>query len=309
MTRKQYHVMEALYIIAGSFLTAAGIALFASPARIASGGVSGIAVIIYHTFGIDTGMTIFVLSVPLFLLGVLIFGKQYGIKSLSGTILLSLFTSLINLWVGYDGILDYSNPISVLLSSIAGGVIMGLGVGLVLRSGANTGGTDILAQVLARYTPLSMGTSLFLVDAVIIAASAYIFSLEMALYATITVYITGVTIDKVVLSFGTRAAKTVFIISEKHNEIEQDILRELEHGGTILYGSGMYTGFDRPVIMTVVSNNKIGALMNIVHNHDNRAFMVVQEAYKVLGEGFTPIEEAAWAGLSDVTQKRPKQKT
>ena len=307
MTKRQYHLLELFYITTGSFLTALGIALFSSPAKIASGGVSGIAIILYHTLGLDTGLSIFILSVPLFLLGVIIFGKQYGAKSLAGTVLLSVFTSLINAWGGYDGVLDYSNPLSILLSAISGGVLMGLGVGLVLRSGANTGGTDILGQILARYTPLSMGTSLFLVDALIITASAFIFSLEMALYAIMTVYIVSVTIDRVVLSFGTRSAKTVFIISEKRKQIETAILEELGHGGTILYGSGMYTGFDRPVIMTVVANNKIGALTNIVHRNDRLAFMVVQEAYKVLGEGFTPIEEAAWAGLSDVTQKRKKK--
>ncbi|NLA98400.1 MAG: YitT family protein [Spirochaetales bacterium] len=307
MTKRHYHLLELFYITTGSFLTALGIALFSSPAKIASGGVSGIAIILYHTINLDTGLSIFILSVPLFLLGVAIFGKQYGVKSLAGTVLLSVFTTLINTWAGYDGVLDYSNPLSILLSAISGGVLMGLGVGLVLLSGANTGGTDILAQIVARYTPLSTGTSLFLVDALIIAASAFIFSLEMALYATITVYIVGVTIDKVVLSFGTRSAKTVFIISDRRKEIEQEILKELGHGGTILYGSGMYTGFDRPVIMTVVANNKLGALTNIVHRHDKFAFMVVQEAYKVLGEGFTPIEEAAWAGLSDVTQKQKKK--
>lgn len=306
MTKRQYHLLELFYITTGSFLTALGIALFSSPAKIASGGVSGVAIILYHSLGLDTGLSIFILSVPLFLLGVAIFGKQYGVKSLAGTVLLSVFTTLINAWGGYDGVLDYSNPLSILLSAISGGVLMGLGVGLVLRSGANTGGTDILGQILSRYTPLSMGTSLFLVDALIIVASAFIFSLEMALYAIMTVYIVSVTIDRVVLSFGTRSAKTVFIISEKRKQIENAILEELGHGGTILYGSGMYTGFDRPVIMTVVSNNKIGALTNIVHRHDRQAFMVVQEAYKVLGEGFTPIEEAAWAGLSDVTQKRKK---
>ncbi len=307
MTKRSYQILELSYIVGGSFLTAMGIALFTSPAKIASGGVSGIAIIIFHTLGFDTGLSIFLLSVPLFILGIVIFGKQYGVKSLMGTVLLSFFTFLLNSAMGYNGVLDYSNPLSVLLSAISGGVLMGLGVGLVLRSGANTGGTDIAAQILARFTPLSMGTSLFLVDAIIIAFSAFIFSLEMALYATITVYIVGITIDRVVLSFGTRSAKTVFIISEKRRDIERAILEELGHGGTILYGSGMYTGFDRPVIMTVVSNNKLGQLTNIVHRQDKLAFMVVQEAYKVLGEGFTPIEEAAWAGLSDVTQQKQKK--
>ncbi|MDT4761879.1 YitT family protein [Sphaerochaeta sp. PS] len=309
MTKRQYHLLELFYIISGSFLTAVGIALFTTPAKIASGGVSGIATILFHSFGFDTGLSILVLSVPLFLIGVAIFGKEYGIRSLAGTLFLALFTSLLNRIFGYGGVLSYENPQSILLSAIFGGVMMGIGVGLVLRSGANTGGTDIVAQILARFTPLSMGSSLFLVDALVIGASAYIFSLEMALYATITVYITATVIDRVLLSFGTRSAKTVFIVSEKLQVIQKEILEQLGHGGTILSGLGMYTGLNRPVIMTVVSNHKVAQLTNIVHEADKRAFMIVQEAYKVLGEGFSPIEEETWAGLSDVTQSKPKKRS
>ena len=308
MTKRQYHLVELFYIIAGSFLTAVGIALFAAPAKIASGGVSGIATILYHTLGFDTGLSILVLSIPLFLLGIAIFGKEYGIRSLAGTLFLSLFTSLLNRFFGYGGLLDYTNVLSVLLSAIFGGVMMGIGIGLVMRSGANTGGTDIVAQVLARFTPLSMGSALFMVDALVIGASGFIFSLEMALYATITVFITGTLIDRVVLSLGTRSAKTVFIVSEKLEPIQKEILEQLGHGGTILSGIGMYTGLDRPVIMTVVENHKVAQLTNIVHETDKRAFMIVQEAYKVLGEGFSPIEEATWADHSDVTQSRPKKR-
>ncbi|HKL59759.1 MAG TPA: YitT family protein [Sphaerochaeta sp.] len=308
MTKRQYHLVELFYIILGSLLTAVGIALFTAPAKIASGGVSGIATIFYHTLGFDIGLSILVLSVPLFILGVAIFGKEYGIRSLAGTLFLSLFTFLLNRFFGYGGLLSYENVLSVLLSAIFGGVMMGIGIGLVMRSGANTGGTDIVAQIVARFTPLSMGSALFLVDALVISASGFIFSLEMALYATITVFITGTVIDRVVLSFGTRSAKTVFIVSEKLETIQKEILEQLGHGGTILSGIGMYTGLNRPVIMTVVSNHKVAQLTNIVHETDKQAFMVVQEAYKVLGEGFSPIEEAAWAGLSDVTQSKPKKR-
>lgn len=308
MTKRQYHLVELFYIITGSFLTAVGIALFAAPAKIASGGVSGIATILYHTLGFDTGLSILVLSIPLFLLGIAIFGKEYGIRSLAGTIFLSLFTSLLNRFFGYGGLLSYENVLSVLLSAIFGGVMMGIGIGLVMRSGANTGGTDILAQIVARFTPLSMGSALFLVDALVIGASGFIFSLEMALYATITVFITATVIDRVVLSFGTRSAKTVFIVSEKLETIQKEILEQLGHGGTILSGIGMFTGLNRPVIMTVIENHKVARLTNIVHEADQRAFMIVQEAYRVLGEGFSPIEEAAWAGLSDVTQSKPKKR-
>lgn len=308
MTKRQYHLVELFYIITGSCLTAVGIALFTAPAKIASGGVSGIATILYHTLGFDTGLSILVLSIPLFLLGIAIFGKEYGIRSLAGTLFLSLFTSLLNRFFGYGGLLSYDNVLSVLLSAIFGGVVMGIGIGLVMRSGANTGGTDIVAQILARFTPLSMGSALFMVDALVIGASGFIFSLEMALYATITVFITGAVIDRVVLSFGTSSAKTVFIVSEKLEIIQKEILEQLGHGGTILSGVGMYTGLNRPVIMTVIANRKVSQLTNIVHETDKQAFMVVQEAYKVLGEGFSPIQEAAWAGLSDVTQSKPKKR-
>ena len=181
---------------------------------------------------------------------------------------------------------------------------MGIGVGLVLRSGANTGGTDILAQILARFTPLSMGTSLFIVDALVIAASAFIFSLEMALYATITVYITSMTIDKVVLSFGTRSAKTVWIISEHYEEIGAAIMEELGHGATLVEAEGMYSKQGRPMVLSVISNNKLTLLTNIVHRFDTKAFMVIGEAYEVLGEGFSSIEAALWRGRSDTTQQQ-----
>lgn len=302
MDRLRFKLQEYTYIIIGSLLTAMGIALFCAPAKIASGGVSGIAIILHHTLGFDTGLMILILSVPLFVLGVAIFGPQYGIKSLLGTLLLGAFTTLIEQLFGLFGLLDYSSELSILLSAISGGALMGIGVGLVLRSGANTGGTDILAQILSRFTPLSMGTSLFLVDALVIASSAFIFGLEMALYAAITVYITSVTVDKAILALGTRSAKTVWIISDHHQQIAQAILAELGHGATLIDAQGMYSQQPRPVLMSVISNNKLGMLTSIVHRCDKEAFMVVGEAYEVLGEGFTPIETAAWRSQSDTSQ-------
>lgn len=295
--------IEYLYIAVGSFITAFGVAVFANPAKIASGGVSGIATILFHTFGWDPGLTILIQSVPLFFVGMKIFGAQYGVKSLLGTVLLSVFTSGICMVLGYDGILDYTHPMSVLLSALFGGVVMGGGIGLVMKSGSNTGGTDIIAQIIARYTRLTLGTSLFLVDGIIILISAFTFGIESALYAIITVYITGVVVDKVVLSMGTRYAKTVYIISQNREQISRAIMEELGHGGTLLHATGMYTGSDRTVIMTVVPNQKIARLTNIVHDIDDKAFMIVQEAYQVLGEGFTPIAKAALAAQSDVTQR------
>lgn len=302
MDRWRFKIQEFAYIAAGSLFTALGIALFCSPARIASGGVSGIAIIIHHTIGLDTGLMILILSVPLFVLGIAIFGAQYGLKSLLGTLLLSAFTSLIEAKIGSAGLLDYAKELSILLSAISGGALMGIGIGLVMRSGANTGGTDILAQILSRYTPLSLGTSLFIVDALVIASSAFIFGFEMALYATITVYITSVTIDAVLLSFGTRSAKTVWIISDRHLEIADAIMAELGHGVTLIQAQGMYSKEERPMLMSVIANNKLALLTSIVHRSDKRAFMIIGEAYEVIGEGFKSLESAAWQGRSDTSQ-------
>lgn len=285
-------VLNYSYIVVGSFVTAAGLVFFINPGKIAAGGVSGIATILFHTLGWDPGLMIFVLSVPLFVAGTLIFGKQYGFKTIFGTLCLSGFTSLLIRFFGAEGFLDYSDSLSVLLSAIFGGVVSGIGMGLVMKSGANTGGTDIVAQIVAKYTPLTLGTSLSLVDGLVIFSSVFVFGITSALYAIMTVYITGLMIDKVILSIGKNYAKTVYIICSQNREaIQKAILEQLEHGGTVLQGTGMYSGQDKPVIMTVIKNNKISQLTRIVHNEDPGAFMVVSDAYNVMGEGFKKISD------------------
>ena len=292
MVNIRHKIYEYVNITIGSFLVAVGVAYFVNPAKIASGGVSGIATMFYHTFGWNPGYVIFGLSVPLFLIGMKVFGKIYGVKSLLGTVLLSVFTSILVDVSGGYGFLDYSDPLSIWLSALFGGVFMGSGIGFVMKGGANTGGTDIVAQILNKYTPLSLGTCLTLVDAIIIFASVFVFGIQSALFAVTTVYITGITIDKVALPLGANTAKTVLIISEKHEEISGVILRELRHGATLMSATGLYTGNDRPVIMSVVSNQEVAILTARVKEIDDKAFMIVQNAHQVLGEGFVPISKA-----------------
>ena len=289
MKRKLY---EYFNITLGSFLVAVGVAYFVNPAKIASGGVSGIATMVYHTLGWNPGYVIFGLSIPLFLIGMKIFGKRYGFKSLLGTVLLSIFTSILVDISGGEGFLDYTEPVSVWLSALFGGVTMGAGIGFVMKGGANTGGTDIIAQIVNKYTPLSLGTCLTLVDAIIIAASVFVFGIESALYAVTTVYICGITIDKVALPFGANTAKTVMIISEKNEQISAFILTEMDHGATLISARGMFTGKDRPIIMSVISNQELSKLTAKVKQIDEKAFMIVQNTSQVLGEGFMPMAKA-----------------
>lgn len=294
--------IDYTYIIIGSAVTALSIALFTTPAQIAPGGVSGIGTILYHMFGIDVGLSIFVLSVPVFIAGVRLFGSLYGIKSLIGTVALSAFTSFWNLIFGYDGILDYSREMSLWLSVLYGGVLAGIGIGLVMKGGSNTGGTDIMALILARYTKITTGTSLMIIDAVIIAASAFVFSLESALYAIVVAFITSVALDKVVLSIGTGYAKEITIISDRLEEIGTFITKELDRSGTVLPAKGLYSGQDKKMLMTVIPKEYISRLVRKVHELDNSAFMIIQDTYHVLGEGFVPIEEMVAKQHNDVTQ-------
>ncbi len=288
--KRTFRVRDLLFIIGGSLVTAVGIAGFVTPAKLAGGGVSGISVILYHMWNLEVGTSIFLLSVPLFIAGIRIFGTRYGFISLFGTVLLALFTTLFGLIIGFEGFLPYTDSVDTLLSAVFGGFLSGFGMGLVLKGGANTGGTDIAAQIVSKYTPIPTGSALFLVDALVIVAGGFAFGLESALFATITLYVTSVSINFVLLNMGTRYAKTALIVSEKHEAIAQRIISDLGHGGTLIQGKGIYSQQDRPVLMTVIPNQKITQLNLIVKQEDPDAFMIIEEAFEVLGEGFVPME-------------------
>ena len=202
-------------------------------------------------------------------------------------------------FLGTEGILDYSKEMSLWISALYGGVISGVGIGIVMKSGSNTGGTDIVAQIIARYTHIPLGTSMIIVDAAIIAASAIFFGIESALVSLIVVYIVGIAINKVVLSMGTNYAKTVYIISSRMDEIGRYIIDELGRGATVVDAKGFFTKESRPMLMTVIPNQNISSLTRVVQSLDPRAFMIIQETFHVLGEGYTPIEKIA--NNSDVT--------
>ncbi|MGI6432606.1 MAG: YitT family protein [Sphaerochaetaceae bacterium] len=306
MRKTRRIVKEALLIIIGSAVAAFGIAAFNMPAKIASGGVNGIATILYHSFGFEPGIAMLCMNVPLFVIGVKTFGRTYGIKSLAGIILLSFFVSTIGKIIGYEGIIASDDSMGVLLSGLFGGFFLGAGIGLVMKSGANTGGTDIIGQIISKKTPLALGTSLLLVDAMIILTSAFVFGIERAMFAIITVYVSTQMINYVIMVMGTKYAKTVFIFSDRLDEIKKLVIYDIGHGGTIFNGEGIYTGNKRQMLMAVVPNQLISRLTVLVHETDPKAFMVVEEAYKVLGEGFTPIADEAVDHLGS-PKKSPSQ--
>ncbi len=295
-------VREALYIVGGTAISGFAIAVFITPAKIASGGVNGLATIAFHQFGWDTGLVMLTLSIPLFLIGIGIFGKTYGMKSLIGATLISLWVTLFGQLTQYEGILPYIDRMDTLLSALFGGALLGCGIGLVMRSGANTGGTDILAQIIARLTPIPLGTALFFCDGVVIVLGAMVFGLERALFAIITLYLAGQMINYMVMNLGTKYAKTAYIVSDKHESIGKRIIKELRHGGTMISGVGVFTGQERTMLLTVVHNQQINHLTQIVHEEDPKAFMFVHETFQALGEGFVPMQR-----ILKSEEKRRKQ--
>jgi uncharacterized membrane-anchored protein YitT (DUF2179 family) len=271
-------VREYLFILLGVFLTAVGLDMFLVPNKIAAGGVSGIATIVYYLTQFPVGTVMLLINVPLFILGISKLGLKFGIRSLFGTITLSLFTDLISGMVK----VPTRDP---LLASIYGGIVVGIGIGIVFRNKGTTGGTDFIAAVVNNYMKLSVGVVLFVVDAAVIIAAGIVFkSAELALYALLTVLIVARVIDMVQEGFS--YAKAAIIISQKPDEVSEVILTKLDRGVTALHGVGMYTGTNRNIIFSVVTRSEIAVLKELVHSIDPHAFVILTDVHEVLGEGF-----------------------
>ena len=299
-------VVEIFYFLFGTALAGFAIALLITPAKIVGGGASGIGTILYHLFGFDTGLVMIIVNIPIFFTGIIVFGKAYALRSFLGAIVLSVWVSIFGQLTSYQGILPYADRVDTLLSAIFGGVILGAGIGVVMKSGANTGGTDILAQIISHFTPIPLGNALFLADAIVIGIGAVAFGIERALFAIITLYLSGQMVNYVVMNMGTKYAKTAYIVSEHYQKIGERIITELRHGGTLIRGTGIYTSKERTMLMAVVHNQEITQLTNIVHEEDPKAFMIVHETYQALGEGFSPMTSITSGSESRRTPKRGK---
>ena len=283
-------LLDYIIINFGALITAVGIGLFLAPSKIAAGGVSGIAIILYHMFGFDIGITMLLLNIPLYLGGMKVFGKIYGFKTFFGTVMLSFYIDLLRTLIpNTDKLIDFSVGGNMVLGAIFGGVIAGIGLGFIMKFGGSTGGTDIIAQMLHKFIHIPVGYALMTVDILVLISASLIFGLEKGLYAVLTLYTTGILINKVFE--GISYSKMVYIISDKHQEIKDVIISEINRGGTYLAGKGLYTDMDRNVIITVLKAREIYELKLWVKDIDPNAFVIISEAYEVLGEGFSPFNK------------------
>ncbi|AJK86503.1 YitT family protein [Lysinibacillus fusiformis] len=270
------NIVDYVYVIVGAAVIAIGFNVFLLPNQVASGGVSGISTILHGLFGWNPGIVQYAFNIPLFIAGVLLLGKKFGIKSFIGTITLPFIVLLTNSWEPWT-----DNP---LLGALFGGIVVGLGIGLVFKGNASTGGTDLLAQIITKYTGLTLGTSVLLIDGIIAISAAVVFDLEKGLYALIGLYVTTKTIDIIQLGFS--QSKMVYIITLKQDEVREAIYAEVNRGVTKLQAFGGYTGEARPVLMVVVYQTEFTKLKQLIKSVDPSAFVIVSDAYEVLGEGF-----------------------
>jgi len=287
-------ITEYGWIILGCIITALAINIFLVPFRIAPGGVTGLATVIYHLSNsrFPVGLVMLAFNIPLFVIGSKVIGRGFLVRALFSTFMLSVIIDLTalpantfvrNYLVG-EGVNEY-NP-DLILYTLIGGVLMGVGLGTVFRFGATTGGTDLAARIVNRFIPhLTVGQALLLLDCtVIVFATAVFKSLRIGLYAVVTVFISSRVIDAIIE--GINFAKALFIISDKSEKITQRILRELDRGVTSLKGTGMYTGKEKNVLLCVVHRAQIPLLKQIVTSEDENAFVILTDVREVLGEGF-----------------------
>lgn len=287
-------------LLAGSVISAIAINVFYVPIRLTMGGVTGIATIVYQIsqphVQLPLGLLIIILNIPILILGVRQISRTFAWRSLIGTFVYSLVIDLtaptMAPWfeVYINRPLQNGRP-DPLLYCLFGGVLYGLGLGLIFRSGFTTGGTDILAIVIKRrFKTLSTGQFLMILDAVIVLASAFFYrnapepGLLLAMYSFIAMYLTSKSID--ILLEGFEYTRTAYIISDQSQLIAERIMGELNRGVTSLSGRGMYTGKQKDVLLCVLSRKQIPDLKAIVEEIDETAFVIVVEAREVLGEGF-----------------------
>ena len=275
------------YLVFGTFILALGYAFFMTPYKIIPGGIYGISIVLHYKLGFPVGVAALCFNLPLTIIGLKILGPRFGVKTFVCFILTALFTDGLIFFIGNDPLNLHDE---VLLASMFGGAVMGVGVGLIFKSRASSGGSDVIASILSKYTKIPLGTQLMIVDSIIVLFGFAVFQdWKIPLYSWLTIFIMGKVIDVVLKGFSDD--KTVFIISEKSEEIRNAIIYDLKRGGTIFDGKGMFTKEKKEVLFTVVNRREIPDLVQFIFNIDSAAFISIQDAHEIIGKGFKAIEE------------------
>jgi uncharacterized membrane-anchored protein YitT (DUF2179 family) len=271
-------------ILAGVLLQALSMVLFYVPAKLAAGGVSGVAQLINNVTGWPIGTLYIVINLPLLVLGwKYLGGRRFLVRTVFAVLAYSISLDVLALILPDTGIT--TDPV---LNALYGGLLGGIGVGMVLRAQGTAGGTDILVRLLNYWRGIPFSQGYIATDALVVLAAGLSFGWELALYAVVALYIGGVSAE--LAAEGVRTTRTVIIISANPQAVAKEIMRELERGVTMWPGVGMYSGQERPVLFCTVTRAEINPLKVIVREADPQAFVVIGEAYEAWGEGFKPLK-------------------
>lgn len=273
-------------ILIGSFILASGFVLFITPYKIVPGGVYGISIVLHHMFGTPVGLVALAFDIPLTIIGIKILGPRFGMKTIVGFVLTAVFVDGITYFYGTEPLVQ-GDP---LLSSIFGGVFVGIGLGMIFKSRATSGGSDIIAMIISKYTKLPVGQLMIAVDSTIVLVGLFAFQdWKIPLYSLIVIFITGKVIDTILE--GIDYDKVLFIISDKSDEIRSKIINDLNRGGTLLKGEGLFSQHDRSIVFTVVNRRETVMLQDYINGIDPNAFVTVVNANEILGNGFKSLKE------------------
>jgi uncharacterized membrane-anchored protein YitT (DUF2179 family) len=277
---------------------AAGFVLFINPYKIVPGGVYGIAIVIHYLTegmfsfwpkGIPIGLLGLTMDIPLTLLGIKILGPRFGVKTVLGFFMTAFFMDFLTYFIGQDDPLQLGDQL--LLASIFGGVLIGFGLGLVFRSRATSGGSDIVAMIINKYTGLPLGQLMIIVDSAIVLVGLAAFGdWKIPLYSWIVIFIAGKVID--ITLRGISYEKTMFIISDKYEEIREKIIVDVNRGGTVLAARGLYNQTEKKMIYTNVSRREYQMLKDYIRKIDPNAFVTVLDANEIFGNGFKSLQES-----------------
>lgn len=273
------HTLRYLQITLGCFIICMGFNLFIIPAHLLTGGISGIALIVYYLTGLPVGAQNLVYNLPILYIAYRVFGRLYAWDTIVGTVLLSVILDMTHF------VVDWNLTQDGMLAAIFGGVLAGTGFGIIFRANANTGGLDVVAAVMKKFYSLDVGTAVFAMNFVIVMASAWMFSVNEALYTLVSIYVTAELTNR--MAAGLNREKSIMIISPAAEQICQDIMENVHRGVTYIDGRGGFAQERKDILFIVVRLTQVSRVKTIVDHYDREAFMIVSDTSEVSGKGFT----------------------
>jgi len=269
-------VKRAFLITIGAMIMAVGLEIFLVPNQVIDGGIVGVSIMLSHITGVKLGLFIFILNIPFFFIGYKQIGKTFAFSTLYGIIILSISTTFLHPVAAFTQ--------DILLASLFGGIVLGIGVGMVIRYGGSLDGTEILAILSSKKLPFSVGEIIMFVNLFILASAGFVFSWDRAMYSLLAYYVAFKMIDITIK--GLDESKSVWIISENYKEIGDALLHRLGRGVTYLKGEGAFSGDDKKVIFCVITRLEEAKLKDIVAEHDPSAFLAIADIAEVRGGRF-----------------------